>query len=292
VIHLACLLAILSGAFAAPAASWADILRVPAQYPTIQQAVDAAKPGDTVLVGPGLYSEIVVMRDQIRVESDPPWEAVIVGEVHFHFLHQTVLSGFRVVSDYSGIHCFGGGDNLITGNIVAGGVDPVGPGITCFDTSPVVQGNIILNRKGIGIYCQGASAPHIVGNTIVRNGAGEYPRAGIFVSSGSSPIIERNIIAWGGGPAVTCEAGASPVLLCNDLFANDAGDAVCGSDGGGNFSLDPRFCDVAQGDLALTPDSPCAAAGACGQVGARGVACAANALEPATWGRIKAGARR
>jgi hypothetical protein len=228
----------------------------------------------------------------VRVESDPPGAAVIVGEVHFHFLTQAVLSGFRVISDYSGIHSFGGVDNRIIGNIVTGGADPVGPGITCFDTSPVIEGNIIFRRQGIGIYCQGISSPHIVGNTIVENGGGQYPRAGIYVSSGSAPLIERNIIAWGAGPAVACEAGGSPTLLCNDLFANEAGDAVCGLDGGGNFSLDPHFCDIAQGDLSLKANSPCAAGEACGQIGARGVACSPSAVEPATWGGIKARARR
>jgi len=291
-IHLACLLAIISAALTAPAVSRGDTHLVPEQYPTIQTAVDAAKPGDSVLVGPGLYLEILALRDGVRVESDPPGEAVIVGEVHFHFLHQTVFSGFRVVSDYSGIHCFGGEGNLIIGNIVTGGPDPVGPGITCFDTSPVVEGNIIFKRQGIGIYCQGTSSPHIVGNTIVENGGGDYPRAGIYVSARSSPLIEKNIVAWGSGPAVTCEVGGSPVLLCNDLFANEAGDAVCGSDGGGNFSLDPRFCDVANGDLSLKADSPCAAAETCGQIGARVVACAPSAIEPTTWGGIKARARR
>jgi len=36
-------------------------LRVPRQYPTIQRAVDAAKPGDLVLISPGVYHESVVV---------------------------------------------------------------------------------------------------------------------------------------------------------------------------------------------------------------------------------------
>ncbi len=268
-----------------------QVHRVPEQFATIQEAADAASPGDAILVGPGIYREILALRDSLHVESDPPGAAVIVGEVHFHFIRGTVFTGFTVVSNYGGIHSFGGGNNRIIGNIVSGGDDPVGPGITCYDTSPLIEGNVIFRRQGIGIYCQGTGSPHIIGNTIVENGAGTYPRAGIFVSSQSAPVIERNIIAWGGGPAVICEAGASPVLTCNDFFANAGGDAPCGTDGGGNFSLDPKFCDVAQGDLSLRADSPCAA-GSCGQIGAHGVSCSASAVEEMTWGAIKARLRR
>lgn len=44
-------------------------LNVPATYPTIQQAVDVALTGDTVLVAPGFYLESVRIVDAITVES-------------------------------------------------------------------------------------------------------------------------------------------------------------------------------------------------------------------------------
>jgi parallel beta-helix repeat protein len=40
------------------------VLRVPASYPTIQAAVDASRPGDLVLIGPGTYHEAVVVTDE------------------------------------------------------------------------------------------------------------------------------------------------------------------------------------------------------------------------------------
>jgi hypothetical protein len=37
------------------------VLRVPAQYPTIQDAVNTARPGDLVLIAPGIYHEAIVV---------------------------------------------------------------------------------------------------------------------------------------------------------------------------------------------------------------------------------------
>lgn len=39
-------------------------LRVPAAYPTLQAAVDAAGPNDVILVAPGIYEETITIRDK------------------------------------------------------------------------------------------------------------------------------------------------------------------------------------------------------------------------------------
>jgi len=51
---------------------------------------------------------------------------------------------------------------------------------------------------------------------------------------------------------------ATPVVTCTNIFGNAGGDALCGTDGGGNFSADPLFCGNAGYEFNLTPGSPCA----------------------------------
>ncbi|HLT95770.1 MAG TPA: right-handed parallel beta-helix repeat-containing protein [Acidimicrobiia bacterium] len=63
-------------------AEWSgDTRRVPADYPTIQAAVDAAGPGDLVLIAPGVYrEEVQVSTPGITIRGEDRNEVVIDGE--------------------------------------------------------------------------------------------------------------------------------------------------------------------------------------------------------------------
>jgi hypothetical protein len=55
------------------------VRRVPADYGTIQAAVDAANPGDLVLVSPGLYTENVIMWKPVALQGSGEGSTVING---------------------------------------------------------------------------------------------------------------------------------------------------------------------------------------------------------------------
>lgn len=60
---------------------FAHILRVPAQYPTIQAAVNAARPGDLILISPGVYHEAVkVQTPSITIRGLDRNRTVLDGE--------------------------------------------------------------------------------------------------------------------------------------------------------------------------------------------------------------------
>ena len=71
----------------------ADALRVPEDHATIQDAVDAAQPGDLILIAPGTYHEAVVVEtDDIVIRGLDRNEVVIDGE-------HTRENGFIVFSN-------------------------------------------------------------------------------------------------------------------------------------------------------------------------------------------------
>ena len=63
--------------------SYAGQILVPEEEPTIQAAVDAALPGDTISVAPGEYMEFIVIYEKtdLTLLSRDRWEAVIFGDV-------------------------------------------------------------------------------------------------------------------------------------------------------------------------------------------------------------------
>jgi hypothetical protein len=60
-----------------------SILSVPTRYPSIQKAVDAAKPGDMVLIGPGDYVGDVRLKDGITLAAESPNTVSLDGAIHF-----------------------------------------------------------------------------------------------------------------------------------------------------------------------------------------------------------------
>lgn len=65
-----------------PVGTWTGVTRkVPSQYPTIQLAVDAAEPGDLVLVAPGVYKEeVVVTTPSLIIRGEDRNKVIIDGE--------------------------------------------------------------------------------------------------------------------------------------------------------------------------------------------------------------------
>jgi hypothetical protein len=80
--------------------AWADTLRVPADFPTVQAAVDAAAPGDEVLVAPGLYEEHVIIGvPSITLTAEVVGGAVLREEwVVFSTANGITVTGFDIQS--------------------------------------------------------------------------------------------------------------------------------------------------------------------------------------------------
>jgi hypothetical protein len=161
----------------------------------------------------------------------------------------------------------------IEGLTIKGAQSPsTGGGVYVFASSAtiancVVADNTIAAGGGISIV---NSSPDIHNCTVYGNTG----LAGIFFDAASSGDIEGCIVAnTGSGRGIYCTMGASPHVSSTNIYGNAGGDAVCGTDGGDNFSLEPRLCDPAAGSYFLQPTSPCARRQLACLVGALDVGC-------------------
>ncbi len=173
---------------------------------------------------------------------------------------------------------------------------------TSLDPSPLTYCVFTGNQAEIGGAYFGRFPGPIQNCTFTGDTAPDGSEIHVRAPAGYSWTIDNSIVAFGrGGAGVTCLGITQLVASCCDIFGNEGGDWVgclagqLGQDG--NIAEDPLFCDRQAADFSLCADSPCAPgqSGACGLVGALPegcAACGATAVEPTTWGRIKAGAGR
>ncbi len=168
------------------------------------------------------------------------------------FLNNTTSSGGGGMYNYLATgevhHCVFEGNE--TDPSYAGG------GIFLSESATVIRncrffGNTSNSGCGLGTYRSAAEISNCVfaGNTA---GASVNAGAGVFISSDPAPTI-TNCIIWGNTPDDFYAGGATTTVTYSLI-----GDGYSGT---GNLDADPRFVDLAGGDLRLSGGSPCIDAG-------------------------------
>jgi hypothetical protein len=259
----------------------ADLL-VPAQYSTIQAAMDAAQAGDTVLVSPGTYTDCthptegpestnacVIMKSGVTLRGDGLSGAVIIDAISagrgifIENVSDCAVENLTVTGAYADI--YGAAilirqvDSTVEINDVR--VDQnLDGGIICIDgASPVITGTIMSNnvaKQGGGLAIEENSSPLVSGCRVTGN---EAPSgAGIFIRSGCSPTITETTVdnntitaAYGNGGGI-CVQDASPTISDCNIHSNITlgyGGGVAFVSGGGGLMTD---CLVSGNDAAGT----------------------------------------
>lgn len=248
----------------------AKIIRIPTDYPTIQEGVDSANSGDMVLVARGTYSGGIDMRSGVYLKSEEGPESTIIdggaSVIRCDSLTDTiVIDGFTIcnASEYVSL---GGGIRSRCSNLI-------------------VRNNIIKNNEiyppaggrvaGGGIYVKGGSV--LIENNIIRDnlagsvwkknskqiGVKDDGGGGIYAEA-ATITIKNNVITrnkawdgsfWGGG--ISCIECIKAVIFNNLIDSNYAIYGLGNSEGNGiyctspvtiinntfiNNSLDTSFC--------------------------------------------------
>jgi predicted outer membrane repeat protein len=197
----------------------ATVIHVPADCPTIQDGINAAAPGDTVLVASGTYSPSangesfpIVMVSSVALLSESGPDVTVVD-----------AEGTNTVVRCHGVNSAAAIEGFtITGGAAGTGIS-FGGGMYCFQSSPQIESCVFRENwasdKGGGMYCSNLSMPMLWNVLFVDNSCGME----------------------GGGMAV--EVDSSPYLSDCDFIGNEAayGAGICFWN---NFSGDPFLSEV------------------------------------------------
>ena len=200
-----------------------NTIHVPYQYQHIQDGINAASNGDTVLVHNGIYSgfgntNLIFYGKSIHLKSANGFEHTIIEGGHTNrgisFIYgegsDTIVEGFSIqnCSDSlyaGGIYCYNSSPTLINNMIYQCEGEDNGGGITLNSSNAMLFGNVIAknqcplestNRsigKGGGLTIMNSSSPILQYNIIINN----YAEIGgaLFIDSSSSPALINNTIS-------------------------------------------------------------------------------------------------
>jgi len=205
------------------------IIYVPADFSTIQAAIDFSSDWDSILVAPETYYEHIFFNGKaIVLKSEKGRDSTIISKIAggvsmVSFTDgedsNSVLAGFTITGAFlesgqgAGIRCQNASPKILNNRIV-NNTCPYGAGIDCDDQSnPLIAYNIIeentATSQGGGVRITDSSSPMLLKNTIIGNSAVDSG-AGILCLNNSSPTITGNLIAlnttpagYGGGIAVS-----------------------------------------------------------------------------------------
>jgi hypothetical protein len=187
-------------AFLMPCAGSAATLHVPSGYPTIQLALDAAAPGDTVEVTSGTYTENLAFNGtNLRLTSADPLDTATVAA--------TIIDGNSSgsVITLAGIE---DASCVIEGFTIRNGYAPLGGGIRCNWADATIRHNVITSNTAFGVYPTGIGGGifevggDVLFNHITSNTA-QYRGGGLASSDGGTVrgnLIEFNQVVAPPGP--------------------------------------------------------------------------------------------
>ena len=226
----------------------ASVLNVPSDYPTIQEALDAASRGDTVKVAPGIYYENVRISKPIVLWGSGSSSTTIdgrrLGRVVSVEADSCLMTGFLVQNSGSTFSTFAGiyilGDDAVIGEMQVLNTG-MGVEIESPHQNTVVRNSFFLdNWVGVFLHSE-TSGASVIGNTIVL---GKYGKQDYGVRLAWSDLnrIEDNRVS-GGGRGIFLQTSNKNIVQGNDLDGNEqAGIQLAHSDS--NFILKNRISGV------------------------------------------------
>lgn len=204
----------------APAVPASKTIRVPADYATIQSAINASSllASDTVLVSPGTYNEAINFNGKRTVLASSGGPGVTIlntpsGNNGVTFSSgetaTSTLSGFTIMNASTGVYVSSASPTIMSNVIVN-----CGTGVNCNFASPTVRNNQIVGGSGNAVYINGAASALIDSNIIRTN------HGGIGMFAAGSPTIRNNLLQGNIGDAMGMVNQSDANIIQNVIVGN------------------------------------------------------------------------
>jgi len=232
-----------TGRIRVASAFWRLMARLAQEPRTIQQAVNQASPGDTVVVAPGTYQENVIMKAGVNLQGSGPDITIIDGRKPRPVVTAAGncrLDAFTITGyaddDIDGLYCEDVNNFVVSNNIIK---NNTWSGIRTVRSSIIVRNNLIFDNRVAGIFLDGACAGQnlILNNTVCNN----RNEADLTLWHGARALIVNNII---GDIECSETTGLGVTILYNDIFVQQVGLET-------NIYADPLFADPNNHDYHL-----------------------------------------
>jgi parallel beta-helix repeat protein len=189
-------------------------------FATISAAIAAAKPGDRLLIRPGLYQEGLVINKPLEIIGDGDRDDIIIeAKGQDVILFKTSMGIVRNVS----IRQLGGGNwfgvDIGQGRLHLEDCDITSQSLACVaihdGANPVVRHNRIHDGKQGGIYVYNNGRGTLEDNDIFGNA-----KVGLAIQTQADPVVRRNRIHDGKAGGVYVNEDGRGTLEDNDIFGN------------------------------------------------------------------------
>ena len=171
---------------------------------SIQNDIDAAPPGGTVNIIPGIYNEQLVIDKPLTLSGPDPGTGVAVidaagltsGEPTIHILASDVIVENLTLQS-------GPGPGIRVGNATFTNL-----------TGIIIRNNIIRDHDLAGVLTANNASMIVQDNTIVDNGKGTgFQRVGVYLYPHGQTEVQRNIIKNNFGDGIFARASSSGLLI-------------------------------------------------------------------------------
>jgi parallel beta-helix repeat protein len=196
-------------------------------HTSIQDAIDAAKPGDKLYVYSGMYNEDIATNKSINLIGENKYTTIINGSLNI-YLNYLNISGFTIqnggitthsdynsisnniiINNWDGIYLYSSNNNTISGNTItnnSNGIDfysssnnaisgniiinnDYGIRTITYCNNNVISENIISNNNKDGIHFWGPCNNNVISKNIISNNSED----GIYTHDSSASISENTI---------------------------------------------------------------------------------------------------